>query len=183
MAELRSDAARNLERVLDTALRVLGQQPQASMEQVAGASGVHRSTVYRRFPTREALIDALIERALAELRLIVGGAGRGELDEVRFRRFCHEALAAGERYAFLAAHLRIGEPGPDPVGLVQVMRRYQRAGVVRIDRPATWLAASFTALGAALFGDWATWTETPSGAARLLADTFLDGLGSRPEAP
>ena len=177
-ATLRADARRNVERVLDAAISVLGENPNASIEQIAAASGVHRSTVYRHFPAREQLIDALVTRALGELRVLVGAAGRGELDEPRFRRLCADAIAAGEQYTFLLAHIHVSDIGPDPVGLVQVMRRYQRAHVLRADQAPTWLAAAFTALATALFEGWATWSESPAGAAALLADTFLAGAGA-----
>jgi AcrR family transcriptional regulator len=178
-AALRSDARRNLERVLDTALRVLGANPAASVEQVAAASGVHRSTVYRRFPTRETLVQALLERALAEMSDVVGAIAAGEPTEAKLRTFCVELMAIGERYAFLQAHYRIADLGPDPVGLVRVMRRYQRAGVLRTDLGAAWLARAFTAVGAAVFEDAELSVARPGDAGDVLARTFLDGARSR----
>jgi AcrR family transcriptional regulator len=177
MAEpaLRSDARRNVERVLETALRILGENPAASVEQVAVASGVHRSTVYRRFPTRDELVQALLERALREVSAIVGTAAAGEPDERKLRAMCTELTRVGERYAFLTTHYRIADLGPDPVGLGRVMRRYQRAGVLRDDLPAMWLASTFMAIGAALFEGAASGRPSPETGAELLATTFLDG--------
>jgi AcrR family transcriptional regulator len=181
MAEpaLRSDARRNLERVLDTALRVLGDNPAASVEQVATASGVHRSTVYRRFPSRDELVQALLERALEEVSALVAAATRAPPDEDNVRRLCAQLTRVAERYAFLIAHYRAADLGPDPVGLTKLIRRHQRAGVLRDDLPASWLASAFTALGVALFEDPELARLRGEQAAERLAGTFLDGARAR----
>ncbi|WP_017572091.1 TetR/AcrR family transcriptional regulator [Nocardiopsis halotolerans] len=65
MAEqrLRADAERTVQTILESAERVLSRNPTVSMEQIAEAAGVARSTVHRRFTTREALLEALTEWA------------------------------------------------------------------------------------------------------------------------
>jgi AcrR family transcriptional regulator len=66
MAALRADAQRSIERILDAAVEELAHDPEASMAAVARRAGVVRATVYVHFPTREALVDAVIERALGK---------------------------------------------------------------------------------------------------------------------
>ncbi|MFI1258224.1 TetR/AcrR family transcriptional regulator [Streptomyces netropsis] len=56
---LRADAERTVRAILEAAERVLSSDPTATMEQIAAAAGVARTTVHRRFVTREALVDAL----------------------------------------------------------------------------------------------------------------------------
>ncbi|MER5747709.1 TetR/AcrR family transcriptional regulator [Streptomyces sp. NPDC002225] len=56
---LRADAERTVRAILEAAERVLSANPAASMEQIAEAAGVARTTVHRRFASREALIAAL----------------------------------------------------------------------------------------------------------------------------
>jgi AcrR family transcriptional regulator len=67
---LRADARRNRERVLAAARDVLAEQGlDAQMDQIAAAAGVGVGTVYRHFPTKEALVAALVAdrwRSLAE---------------------------------------------------------------------------------------------------------------------
>ncbi|MGH8920783.1 MAG: TetR family transcriptional regulator, partial [Actinomycetes bacterium] len=52
----RADAERTVQAILEAAERVLSADPTASVEQIAAAAGVARTTVHRRFATREALI-------------------------------------------------------------------------------------------------------------------------------
>jgi serine phosphatase RsbU (regulator of sigma subunit) len=54
----REDARRNRERIVKAAGRVLAQSPSASLEDVATAAGVSRTTIYRHFPDRDSLIAA-----------------------------------------------------------------------------------------------------------------------------
>ena len=58
----RADALRNRERILDAADRLLQQSPSATLVDIAAAAGVARSTLHRRFASRDALIPALRER-------------------------------------------------------------------------------------------------------------------------
>ncbi|MEV7420637.1 helix-turn-helix domain-containing protein [Streptomyces sp. NPDC089919] len=64
---LRADAERSVRAILAAAERVLAENPAASMEQVAEAAGVTRTTVHRRFDNRQALLDALAAEAAAKL--------------------------------------------------------------------------------------------------------------------
>jgi AcrR family transcriptional regulator len=62
---LRRDAAANRERVLDAAAEVFHEHGLgAGLEDVARRAGVGVATVYRRFPSREALLEALLSDLL-----------------------------------------------------------------------------------------------------------------------
>jgi AcrR family transcriptional regulator len=64
----RADAVRNRERVLEAAKAVFSAGgPEASLEAVAKAAGVGIGTLYRHFPTREALFEAVYRREVQQL--------------------------------------------------------------------------------------------------------------------
>src|SRR3954466_10480747 len=64
----RVDAVRNRERVLEAAQAVFSAGgPDASLEAVARRAGVGIGTLYRHFPTREALFEAVYRREVDQL--------------------------------------------------------------------------------------------------------------------
>jgi AcrR family transcriptional regulator len=64
----RADAVRNRERVLEAAKTVFSAGgPDASLEAVARRAGVGIGTLYRHFPTREALFEAVYRREVEQL--------------------------------------------------------------------------------------------------------------------
>jgi AcrR family transcriptional regulator len=64
----RADAVRNRERVLEAAKAVFtAGGPEASLEAVAKRAGVGIGTLYRHFPTREALFEAVYRREVEQL--------------------------------------------------------------------------------------------------------------------
>lgn len=64
----RADAVRNRERVLEAAKAVFSAGgPEASLEAVARRAGVGIGTLYRHFPTREALFEAVYRREVEQL--------------------------------------------------------------------------------------------------------------------
>ena len=66
--KLRADAVRNRERVLEAAKAVFSQGgPEASLEAVARRAGVGIGTLYRHFPSREALYEAVYRREVEQL--------------------------------------------------------------------------------------------------------------------
>jgi AcrR family transcriptional regulator len=65
---LRSDALRNQERILAAARDVFGESgADGAMEEIAARAGVGVGTVYRRFASKDALIDELLKLALGDL--------------------------------------------------------------------------------------------------------------------
>jgi AcrR family transcriptional regulator len=64
----RADAERNRARLLDAARAAFATGPApVSLEQIAREANVGIGTLYRHFPTREALVEALYRRELADL--------------------------------------------------------------------------------------------------------------------
>lgn len=74
----RADAERSIAAILDAATRVLGERPDASIEEIAEAAGVTRQTVYAHYTSRETLCSAVIDHVTAE---VVAGMDAAELDK------------------------------------------------------------------------------------------------------
>jgi AcrR family transcriptional regulator len=64
---MRTDAARNLDAVLQAGARLLAEDPGTSVSAIAAAAGVDRRTVYRRFPNRDALLCGVFQAKLDAL--------------------------------------------------------------------------------------------------------------------
>lgn len=65
---LRADAQRNRDRLLDAAVRAFALEgPDVTLDAIAKDAGVGIGTLYRHFPTREALVDAAYRNELARL--------------------------------------------------------------------------------------------------------------------
>jgi len=100
----RRDAVRNYYRILDAAREVLGESgADASMEEIAARAGVGVGTVYRRFASKDALIDELLQLAHEEVlsateRALLRADGHG-LDELLHA--IGQSFAAHARYASL----------------------------------------------------------------------------------
>jgi len=94
--KLRSDAMVNAERVLAAAIRSgLAEGKNIPLAQIAADAGVGIGTLYRRYPNREALLEALQERAyrilIAEAvdALASGSSGLDSVDRYLRQSFEH----------------------------------------------------------------------------------------------
>ncbi|MEV4438793.1 TetR/AcrR family transcriptional regulator [Streptomyces sp. NPDC049577] len=74
----RADA--NRRRIMDIALAELLRDADASMDQIARAAGVVRRTVYAHFPSRDALISALVDDAAETVGAAQAAAVEGVTD-------------------------------------------------------------------------------------------------------
>jgi AcrR family transcriptional regulator len=156
-ARLRSDARRNRRTVLDAAVVLLAQRPQATMQEVADASGLGRTTVYRHFPRRQDLIDALFEEVLREAAETVGEAVQSATSAREL--LCElgpRIIAIGDRYRFLDAHPELRERALAPENSEQsggenpleaYLSAAQRRGEIRDDLPVPWMLTTLRGLG------------------------------------
>ena len=62
----RADAERNVLRIQEAAIRLWAEEPNAGVADVAAAAGVGRATLYRHFPTRESLLEAIRTQGLTD---------------------------------------------------------------------------------------------------------------------
>ena len=140
---LRVDAERNLERLLDAAAQAFAEEGQGvSVAEIARRAGIGKGTVFRRFPTKEHLVAAIVCNRMHE----ISKAGAQLLDAEDPGQALLEFMRAGAAvYAkdrgFLEAasglELQFGEVTEAKGELLaltaQLLSRAQQAGAVRAD--------------------------------------------------
>jgi TetR/AcrR family transcriptional repressor of mexCD-oprJ operon len=151
----RADAERSVARILDAAVDALGEDQDASMSEIARRAGVVRATIYVHFPTREALLEAVTERALAEVAAVIVAAEPERGDPVAaLERVVAATWRTLGRYHALVA-INIGAQTQEELHhrhgsvlgtLMPLIERGQSAGAFRADVPATWHLAMLMAL-------------------------------------
>lgn len=67
----RADAQRNRARILEVAFSAFAEDPQVSLNAIAKLAGVGPGTLYRHFPTREALLLAVYQEEIDSLGALV----------------------------------------------------------------------------------------------------------------
>jgi len=152
----RSDAKRSVGAIVDAARTVLGERPDASMEDIATEAGVSRQTVYAHFPSRDALVGAILDTAGRELLDALDAA---RLDAVTPTEALSAFLEIGwqrlRRYYPLlvdspSAHTQLVRDNPQhavTTRLEQIIRRGQRTREFDRALPAAWLAVAVLGLG------------------------------------
>lgn len=185
----RADAARNRERVLASAEAVLARDGlSASMRAIAADAGVGLGTIYRNFPTQEALYQAIIVR---RTKALIGGAadlaGAPDPGQAFFGYFTRVVEHAMRTKAIADLLARAGiDPKSGMAGIGDDMRhavgallaRAQQAGAVRPDLRLPELMAILTA--ACLAAEHSQWDAQLR--ARTLAIMF-DGMRPQPGPP
>ncbi len=92
---MRADAALNRERVLAEARRALADGDDSlRFNDLARRAGVGIGTVYRQFPTRQALLEAIVSAQLRELAELAQTLSRENDVSAALARFLHTALMA-----------------------------------------------------------------------------------------
>jgi AcrR family transcriptional regulator len=182
---LRADAERTMTAILEAAERTLSRDPAATMEQIAEAAGVARTTVHRRFATREALIDALAAWATERFSAAVDAARPDTAPPlVALYQMTANVLSAKASWGF--AMSRASSSAKPEVARVhadvrdtceRLFRRAQEAGVLRADVDIPWTRRAYYALihEAAQNRD----EKNTDAVATLVVDTLLHGAGTR----
>lgn len=181
---LRADARRNRARILAAAEAVFVEQgATASTEEVAAKAGVAIGTVFRHFPTKKELLQALVKDLLVRLTgeadaLAVGGDPATDL--YAFFEHVVEQAAAKKVVVDLLAESGVDVEVAGPVQMFRhavgtLLARARHAGAIREDVELDEVMALFTATAqGALRAGW-----DPALRARILGIVF-DGLRRRP---
>src|SRR3982751_4576015 len=151
----RADAERSITAITDAALEALASDPDASMAAIARRAGVVRATIYMHFPTRESLLDAVMEHATAQVAEATRRAepGRGEPEEALERVLLATWRQLSQFHNVLqininrlpAKELRRRHL-PVTTQIVPLLERGQAQGVFRDDVSPDWLIAVVRAI-------------------------------------
>lgn len=102
----RADAERNRTKILEHAAKLIARDPEASMVQIAEASGVGRATLYRHFASREDVVNALRAQAFGRAQEVIAVAlapgDDGEGASARLSRLITQLLGMSEPYGLIA---------------------------------------------------------------------------------
>jgi AcrR family transcriptional regulator len=183
----RADAERSEARILDAAIDALAGDPEASMAEIARRAGVVRATVYVHFPTRDALIAAVTERAMSEVVDVIVAAEpeRGDPAEA-LRRVVTEAWRTLGRYhALVEINTRLPDAelhhrhGAVLAALESLIRRGQRTASFRTEVPVAWHLSMLVALIHAASAEMRAGRLPAEQVESALVATVLGALGGR----
>jgi AcrR family transcriptional regulator len=178
---LRADAARNRAKVLDAARAAFAEHgTDAQMEDIARRAGVGVGTVYRHFPTKQALAEALVEERF-ERTIAYATELLDEPDPwraiVRSFEFCAAMQEQNRAWAGVLAAIAGGtglmQPAEHQIGQLsaiteRMIERAHAAGALRPDFQPTDMPPLYCGLAAVVQAGVADW--------RRYLDLMLDGL-------
>ncbi|RJQ76269.1 TetR/AcrR family transcriptional regulator [Pseudonocardiaceae bacterium YIM PH 21723] len=181
MTTTRCDAVRNRELVLRTAARILAEEGAGvSLSRIAQRAGVGAGTIYRHFPSKQALLEAVLAHNLQEMLTTLDQAsGRTTLvdsllrviDKATESRVVCEAMAADHGWPQMSLDRAIQQYRD---GLDRSLRAAQLAGTVRADLRVDDLTALIAA------GTTLITAHRSRRRAMRLVRTMLEGLRSAP---
>jgi AcrR family transcriptional regulator len=175
---LRADAQRNRDKVLRAAREAFAASGYGvPLDEIAARAGVGPGTVYRHFPTKEALFEAVVTARLEDL--LEDGRRRARTDDPEAAFFGFMARVAEEGMAKRDLPDAIVASGPlreqFSAALDELLRRAQEAGAVRDGITTGDLIALLKGLFASAKDE-----PDPARYRRLLA-VVTAGLRARPE--
>lgn len=173
--------------ILEGAAQIFATQgEQANMNDVAAAAGVARATVYRYFPNREALVEALAQATAGEVDERLASARINEVaPEEAIARAVRALVDVGQSFVLLARERLRSDPERFESSLTQPLRqlfeRGQANGEIRDDIKSARLTEALIGLVVGVL------TSTPPLGKEDMTATinglFLDGARARGPRP
>ena len=184
----RADAERNIVSIINAALEALASDPDVSMAEIASRAGVVRATIYMHFPTRESLLDAVMEHAVAQVAEATAQAEpeRGAPEEALARVLDATWHKLSDFHALLAINTgRLSAQElhrrhqPVMTLFVPLIERGQKKGVFRKDLPVSWHLAMIRAIAHAASAEVRSGRIAESDVEAAMLSTALNALRSQ----
>lgn len=184
----RADAERNITSIINAGLEALAGDPDASMAEIARRAGVVRATVYMHFPTRESLLDAVMEHAVGQVAQATSGAEptRGEPEEALervLRATWHKLSDFHTLLAINTSRLSAKELNrrhqPVMTLFVPLIERGQEKGAFRGDLPVAWHLAMIRAIAHAASAEVRSGRIEESSVEDAMIATVMNAVGPR----
>lgn len=179
---LRADAQRNLGRIVQAAREVFAEDGgEASIGQVAERAGVGTATIFRRFPTKDDLLAAVVEQRVEEIvevaREALGGRdpwkGLRLLMTSGIESYLHDRCLCESTGTAVFDRPRLHELKAEiGAATAELLARAKREGKVRRDVTATDISMLFYAVAQAAL----KLEPSERGAWHRYLDIVLDGL-------
>ena len=184
----RADAERNIASITNAALEALASDPDASMAEIARRAGVVRATIYMHFPTREALLDAVMEKATTQVADAIRAAepDRGEPAEALERVIRATWTQLSRFHGILAINIsRLSAKElrrrhlPMTTQFIPLLERGQADGVFRSDVSAEWLIAVVRAIVHVASTELQAGRLSQADVERTMVTTALNAVGTQ----
>ena len=185
----RADAERNIAAILDAGLACFSRSADASVADVARAAGVGRVTLYGHFPSRQALIDAVLAHAISkantalEAETLADGPAPEALSRLIHSSWRvvdhHRSLLAAAQHELPPARIR-RHHDQAMARVERLIARGQAEGDFRTDLPRPWLVATFYSVLHSAAEEVDAGRLDPAQAPQVLTTTLLAALATQP---
>jgi AcrR family transcriptional regulator len=178
----RADAARNIDRIIESAIHVFALDPGAGMNDVALHADVGRATLYRHFPSRDDLMAAIKAQAREEA---ISAVETCPLDDgpaiACIESIVRAVIELGDRYRFISNWRAEGDEYPEPrerisAALEAAVERGQRRGEITRSVPPHWAALAIRSLMLAALDELSAGKMNERDAERLVTRIVSQGL-------
>jgi len=182
---VRADARRSIAAILDAGLAYAGANGDVNMARIAQDAGVGRVTLYAHFPSKEALVDALVRHAIDRAAAVLGAVDveRGPAGETLAALVAESWQVLDNHRHLMVAGMRYLGPermrtlhDPALAHVQRLVARGRADGDIRADLPADWLVTTVYTLLHAAADEANAGRLDPAEAGRVLAATIVAAL-------
>lgn len=179
---MRADAKKNYDRLLETAREAIAERgADASLRDIARRANVGLGTLYRHFPTREALLEALLRVNLDELTRQAERLETSDTPDVALTSWFRAGLAFTRTYGGVVSLMAAALEDPDSAlhrscanvrsAGARLLQRAQTKRLARVDIDGTDLFALMGAL--AWLGDQPTFARRVDHLSDVIVNALL----------